>query len=264
MLHGYASCAHPCLHAAKLGSVLILPAIDLLGGQAVRLHQGRYTDVTVYSADPPALAASLRGKVPILHVVDLEGARAGHAVQKDLIREIIAAFRSPDGEGGVQVGGGVRTASAIEGYLELGAAKVVLGTAAVRDPDQIRAAADRFPGRIVVAVDAKDGLVAVEGWAETSTRTALDVARSFAGAPIAALLYTDVARDGTRAGPNLAATRDLASAQPIPVLASGGVGSLDDLRALARIPGVAGAIVGKALYERAFTLDEAITAASFV
>ena len=242
----------------------VLPAIDLLAGQAVRLHQGRYTDVTVYSTDPPALAASLQGKVPVLHVVDLEGARAGCAVQRALIREIIAAFGAPGDGGGVQVGGGVRSIQAVESYLELGAARVVLGTAALRDPSQVRAAASRFPGRLVVAVDARDGHVAVEGWAETSSRTALEVASWFADAPIAALLYTDVARDGTRTGPNLEATRTLAAAVPIPVLASGGVGSLDDLAALARIPNVAGAIVGRALYERAFTLEEAITAASFV
>jgi len=244
--------------------MLVLPAIDLLAGQAVRLHQGRYSDVTVYSADPPALAATLRGRVPILHVVDLEGARAGRAVQRSLIREIIAAFGGKEDGGGVQVGGGVRSAEAVESYLELGAARVVLGTAAIRDPDQIHAAAARFPGRLVVAVDARDGRVAVEGWAETSTHTALSVARSFIGAPIAALLYTDVARDGTRTGPNLTSTAELAEAVPIPVLASGGVGSLDDLRSLARIPNVAGAVVGKALYEGAFTLEDAILAASFV
>jgi phosphoribosylformimino-5-aminoimidazole carboxamide ribotide isomerase len=246
----------------------VLPAIDLLAGQAVRLRQGRYADVTVYSADPPALAASLRGKVPLLHVVDLEGARAGRAVQRELIREIIAAFGAAgavsDALAGVQVGGGVRSLEAAASYLELGAARVVFGTAAIRDPPVIHAAARRFPGRVVVAVDGKDGLVAVEGWEQTSSRTALEVAQSFAGAPLAALLYTDVARDGTQVGPNLAATRELAAAVGIPVLASGGVGSLDHLRSLAAIPNVVGAIVGRALYERAFSLEEAIKAASFV
>jgi phosphoribosylformimino-5-aminoimidazole carboxamide ribotide isomerase len=246
----------------------ILPAIDLLAGQAVRLHQGRYADVTVYSADPPALAASLRGKVPLLHVVDLEGSRAGRAVQLELIRDIIAAFGVADAAGspsvGVQVGGGVRSLEAAVSYLELGAARVVLGTAAVRDPDLIHAAAQSFPGRVVVAVDGRDGLVAVEGWEQTSSRTALDVARSFDGAPLAALLYTDIARDGTQVGPNLSATRELAAAVAVPVLASGGVGSLDHLRALAAIPNVAGAIVGRALYERTFSLEDAIKAASFV
>jgi len=250
----------------------VLPAIDLLDGKAVRLHQGRYANVTVYSEAPAALAAAFQGKVPILHVVDLEGARAGRAMQRELIQDIIAAFRGqvatgPEAGGprtGVQIGGGVRSLAAVESYLELGAARVVLGTAAVRDPALIRAAAELFPGRIVVAVDARDGLVALEGWEETSTRTALEVARSFEGANLAALLYTDVSRDGTQTGPNLQATRALAAAVAAPVLASGGVGSLEHLRALATIPNVAGAIVGRALYERSFSLDEAIAAAAMV
>jgi phosphoribosylformimino-5-aminoimidazole carboxamide ribotide isomerase len=234
----------------------VLPAIDLLDGKAVRLHQGRYDAVTVYADDPAALAATLRGKVPILHVVDLAGARAGHAVERDLVRAIVAAFG-----GGVQVGGGIRSIEAAEGYLALGAARVVLGTAAVRDPDLVRAAAQRWPDRIVVALDAKDGKVALDGWEQLSARTALEVARDLAGLPIAAILYTDVARDGTQVGPNFAATAELAAAAPCPVLASGGVGTLDHLRALAKIPNVSGAIVGRALYEKAFTLDEAIAAA---
>src|SRR6185437_14750835 len=243
----------------------VLPAIDLLSGNAVRLHQGRYDAVTVYSTDPPALAAELRGRVPILHVVDLEGARAGRAVQKDLVRAVIEAFGplpvDHAGAVGVQVGGGVRSLAAVESYLELGAARVVLGTSAVKDPALVNEAARRWPGRVVVALDAKDGKVALDGWEQTSTRTALEVARGLAGLPLAALLYTDVSRDGTRAGPNLAATREIAAGGGVPVLASGGVGTLDDLRALAAIPGVAGAIVGRALYERAFTLDEALAAA---
>jgi phosphoribosylformimino-5-aminoimidazole carboxamide ribotide isomerase len=235
----------------------VLPAIDLLAGKAVRLRQGRYDDVTVYSDDPPAIAAGLRGKVPILHVVDLEGARAGRAVQRDLVRAIADAFGP-----GVQVGGGVRSIEAVESYLELGAERVVLGTAAVRDPALVRVAAERWPGRVVVSLDAKDGKVALDGWEELSSLTALEVARSLAGLEIAAILYTDVARDGTGVGPNLAATAELAASAGFPVLASGGVGSLDHLRALRGIPNVAGAIVGRALYERAFTLDEALAAAS--
>jgi phosphoribosylformimino-5-aminoimidazole carboxamide ribotide isomerase len=250
--------------------MLVLPAIDLLDGKAVRLHQGRYADVTVYSEAPAALAASFQGKVSLLHVVDLEGARAGRAMQRELIREIIAAFGSTGSTGpegatsGVQVGGGVRSLAAVESYIELGAARVVLGTAAVRDPALIHAASALFPGRIVVAVDARDGLVAVEGWEETSNQTALEVARSFEGEAVAALLYTDVTRDGTQAGPNLPATKKLAAATKTPVLASGGVGSLEHLRALAKTPNVMGAIVGRALYERSFSLDEAITAAAMV
>lgn len=234
----------------------VLPAIDLLDGKAVRLHQGRYDAVTVYADDPAALAATLRGKVPVLHVVDLAGARAGHAVQKELVQAIVAAFGP-----GVQVGGGVRSLAAVESYFALGAARVVLGTAAVRDPGLVRAAALGWPGRVVVALDAKDGLVALDGWEQLSTRTAVEVAASFAGLPIAAFLYTDVARDGTQVGPNLEATRELAAVAPAPVLASGGVGTLSHLRALAALGNVAGAIVGRALYERAFTLEEALAAA---
>ncbi len=235
----------------------VLPAIDLLAGRAVRLHQGRYDEVTVYSDDPPALAASLRGKVPILHVVDLEGARAGRAVQGDLVRALVAAFGD-----GVQVGGGVRSLAAVESYFELGAKRVVLGTAAVKDPELVRAAAARWPGRVVVALDAKDGLVALDGWEVVSSRTAIDVARSLDDLDLAAFLYTDVARDGTQVGPNLAATEALARAVRTPILASGGVGTLEHLRALSALPNVAGSIVGRALYERAFSLDDAIAAAA--
>lgn len=237
--------------------MLVLPAIDLLDGKAVRLHQGRYDAVTVYADDPAALAATLRGRVPILHVVDLAGARAGRAVQTALVRAIVAAFGP-----GVQVGGGVRSIEAAASYLALGAARVVLGTAAVRDPALVRAAALRWPGQVVVALDAKDGRVALDGWEQLSTRTALEVASSLAGLPLAAFLYTDVARDGTQIGPNLPATAELAAAAPAPVLASGGVGTLAHLRALAGLGNVAGAIVGRALYERVFTLEEAITAAA--
>ncbi|WP_104987251.1 1-(5-phosphoribosyl)-5-[(5-phosphoribosylamino)methylideneamino]imidazole-4-carboxamide isomerase [Sorangium cellulosum] len=237
----------------------LIPAIDLLGGQAVRLHQGRYDQVTVYDQDPAALAARLRRACDRLHVVDLEGARAGSPVQADVVRAVVAAF-GVDG-GSVQVGGGIRSAAAAERYLALGADRIVLGTAAVNEPALVRDLADRFPGRVVVAVDAKDGRVAVQGWEQVSSVTALDVARALAGAPIAALLYTDVSRDGTQVGPNLEATRELSASCGFPVLASGGVGSLAHLRALAQIPGVAGVIVGRALYEGAFTLAEAIEAA---
>lgn len=236
----------------------ILPAIDLFEGKAVRLHQGRYDAVTVYDPDPVALAGRLRGQVAQLHVVDLEGARAGRPAQEDLVRAVVAAFGP-----GVEVGGGVRSAETAEAYLALGADRVVLGTAAIRDLDLVRALAKAHPGRVVVALDAKDGLVAIEGWLETSSRTALDVAHDLAGSPVAALLYTDIRRDGTQAGPNVPATATLAEKGGFPVIASGGVGSLDHLRELAAVPGVVGAIVGRALYERAFSLEEAIAAAGF-
>lgn len=233
----------------------ILPAIDLFQGQAVRLHQGRYDEVTVYDADPARLAANLKGQVEWLHVVDLEGARAGKPVQEDLVRAIVRAFGA-----GVQVGGGVRSVETAEAYLELGASRVVLGTAAIRDVAMVRSLAKAHPDQVVVALDAKDGYVAIEGWIETSRLSALDVARQLAGAPVAALLYTDIARDGTQTGPNVSATAALARDGGFPVIASGGVGSLEHLKNLSSVPGIVGAIVGKALYERAFTLEEALAA----
>ncbi len=235
--------------------MLVFPAIDLLFGHAVRLRQGRYDDVTVYSREPAEVAASMRGEVPILHVVDLEGARAGKPMQDVVIRAIAEALG-----GALQIGGGVRSMDAIEAAIAIGASRVVLGTAAIKDPALLREAAQRHPGRIVVALDAKDGKVATDGWEVVSDLRAIDVARSLGDLPVAAILYTDVARDGTEVGPNVEATAALASATSIPVLASGGVGSLDHLRALAKIPGVEGAIVGRALYERKFTLREAIDA----
>ena len=232
------------------------PAIDLFRGQAVRLHQGDYDKVTVYHADPVAHAASWRGVARHLHVVDLEGARAGMPVQLDLVRGIVRAFGT-----GVEVGGGVRDRATIDAYLEVGAERVVLGTAAIRDPALVRDAAAAHPGRLVLALDARDGLVATDGWLSVSTRQASEVVRELAELPLAAILYTDILRDGTRVGPNVEATARLAEEGGLPVLASGGVATLDDLRRLAGYPGIAGAIVGRALYERAFTLEEAVAVA---
>jgi len=233
--------------------VIVVPAIDLLGGKAVRLHQGRYEQVTVFDDDPPARARGWSGKAARLHVVDLEGARAGRAVQEECVRAIARAFGGP-----LQVGGGVRTRAAFEGYLALGADRVVLGTAAVKDPELVRALARDYPGKVVLAVDAKDGMVATDGWEKTSSVSAIDLARSYAGVALAALLYTDVARDGTRAGPNVEATAKLARESGFAVIASGGIGSLEDLRTLSSHAGIESAIVGRALYDGAFTLDEAI------
>lgn len=235
----------------------VLPAVDLLSGKAVRLHQGRYDQVTVFSDDPPTVATRFRAHVDMMHVVDLEGAKAGAPVQRDRVAEIVRAFAG----GGVQVGGGVRSREALEGYLALGARRVVLGTAAVKEPELVRALAKAHPGVVVLAVDAKDGFVATEGWTETSRLRAADVVRALSDVPVGAVLYTDVARDGTGAGPNVEATAALASASPFPVIASGGVGSLAHLTALAAIPNVESAVVGRALYDGTFTLEEAIQAA---
>jgi len=235
--------------------VIVVPAIDLLGGNAVRLRQGRYDDVTVYDEDPLTRARGWRGKVPLLHVVDLDGAKEGAPVQRETVAAILQAFG-----GDAQVGGGVRTRESYAAYRALGAARVVLGSAAVSDPELVRALACAEPGRVVIAVDARDGYVAVDGWTKATRMRAVDLVRAMADVPLAGVLYTDVARDGTGVGPNLEATAELAALTSVPVIASGGVGSLDHLRALAA-RGVAACIVGRALYEGAFTLDEAIAAA---
>ena len=239
----------------------VLPAIDLLGGKAVRLHQGRYEEATVYDDDPGAVARRFRAVVDAMHVVDLEGAKAGAPVQRERVRAIIEAF-SADGRGMVQVGGGVRSREALEGYLSLGARRVVLGTVAVKDPELVRELARAHPGVVVLAVDAKNGFVATDGWTEVSSISAADLVRGLADVEIGAVLYTDVARDGTGSGPNVEATRALAEASPFPVIASGGVGTLAHLRALAGIANVESVVVGRALYDGSFTLEEAVAAAA--
>lgn len=235
--------------------MIVIPAIDLLGGKAVRLRQGRYDEVTIFDEYPARRALGWRGKVPLLHVVDLEGARAGAPAQNDAVRAIVEAFGP-----GVQVGGGVRTRESFTSYRSLGAARVVLGSAAVRNPELVRALAQEEPGCVVVAVDARDGFVAVDGWTQATRVRAVDLVGQLADVPLAGVLYTDVVRDGMRAGPNVEATAELSALARVPVIASGGVGSLDDLRALAS-RGVAACIVGRALYENAFTLEDAIEAA---
>ena len=230
--------------------MIVVPAIDLLGGKVVRLHKGSYDAVTVYDDDPIARARSFRREgAERLHVVDLEGARAGRCVQDRAIRDIVAAFGA-----GVQVGGGVRTREAFESYVGCGAERVVLGTAAVRDFALVRSLCLEFPRRVIVAVDAKQGMVATNGWEAVSEVRAVDLAKAFADVPLSAILYTDVARDGTRAGPDVALTAALARETSLSVMASGGIGTLDDLRALAACPGVYAAIVGRALYDQVFTL----------
>ena len=235
--------------------MIVLPAIDLLDGKAVRLHQGRYDAVTVYDADPPARARGWRGKVPLLHVVDLAGARDGAPVQRDMVRAIVDAFGP-----GVEVGGGVRSRESFEAYLALGVARVVLGSAAVKDTALVRALATEHPGVVVLAVDARDGFVAVDGWTQATRVRAVDLVKQFEDVKLAGVLYTDVARDGTRVGPNVEATAELARVTKAPVIASGGVGSLDDLRTLAKA-GIPACIVGRAIYDGTFTVDEAVEAA---
>lgn len=234
--------------------MVIYPAIDLLEGRAVRLLHGRYDKVTIYHDDPVSLARELGAKTRALHVVDLEGARAGRATQAATIGEIVRAFGP-----GVQVGGGVRTRDSFDSYLALGAERVVVGSAAIHSPDWVIEAAWAHPGKVVLAVDARDGRVAVSGWEETTDLSVLEVLSRFEDAPLGAVLYTDIARDGARTGPNVEATRALQEATRVPVLASGGVSSLADLVRL-REAGIMAVIVGRALYDGLFTLEEAVQA----
>jgi phosphoribosylformimino-5-aminoimidazole carboxamide ribotide isomerase len=237
--------------------MLVIPAIDLLAGKAVRLKQGRYDQVTTYDDPPEVIAGEWQKVVQRLHVVDLEGARSGSASQASVIEKVVAAFGN-----GVQVGGGIRSLEAVDRYVALGVERIVLGTAAIRDPDLVARAAEKYPGRVIVAVDAKEGRVATDGWMDVSERLAVDVVRGFAHLPIAAVLYTDIQRDGMEVGPNIAETARLAAETGTSVIASGGVGTLEHLHALrAAGPGVVAAIVGRALHEKSFTLAEAVRAA---
>lgn len=234
----------------------VIPALDLLDGKAVRLLQGRFEQPTVYADDPAELARSWSGRVRHLHVVDLEGARSGRAAQSELIARVIRAFGP-----GVQVGGGVRSLERIETYLSLGAERVVLGTAALKEPKWVRQAVTAHPDRIVVAVDARAGRVATDGWLAQSSRSVAEVLAEFAGTPLGGVLYTDIDRDGTEGGPNVAETARLARDVGWPVIASGGVGSLDHLRALQAEPAISAVIVGRALHEQRFSLQDAILVA---
>ncbi len=234
----------------------ILPAVDLLGGKLVRLEQGRYDAITIFDEDPIKRVQSFKGIVAMLHVVDLAGARIGRPVQKELVRLIAKEFGGP-----IQLGGGVRTAEAFEAYLELGAERVVLGTAAIKEPDLVVSLAEKYPGKVVVGVDAKDGFVATDGWTKVSETSAIELAKTFAKLPIAAILYTDISRDGTGTGANVEATAKLAREAGIPVICSGGISSADDLRALAACPGVTAAIIGRAIYDGTLSLEDAVRAA---
>lgn len=235
----------------------LIPAIDLLGGRCVRLAQGRYDAATVYGDDPGEMAARFCGHaLRRLHVVDLDGAKAGRPVNRSAIVAIVAAAKGVP----VQLGGGLRTEAAVEESLGLGVERVILGTAALRDPGLVRDCARRFPGRVAVGIDARDGRVAAEGWTEGSDVDAVDLARRFEDAGVAAIIHTDIARDGMLLGPNLEASAGLAAAVSIPVIVSGGVSSLDDVRRA--VPLVAGAIVGRALYTGALDLAAALEVAS--
>lgn len=249
----------PCDRGAVLteGPPMILyPAIDLKDGACVRLLRGNMDAATVFGTDPAAQAVAFQAAgCRWLHLVDLNGAFAGAPVNGDAVRAILAATSVP-----VQLGGGIRDMATVEGWLAQGVARVILGTVAVENPALVRQAAAAFPGRVAVGIDARKGFVATKGWAKETTVRATDLARSFEDAGVAAIIYTDINRDGAMQGPNVAATADLARAVSIPVIASGGVASLDDLVALRDTAVIAGAISGRALYEGALDLGAAIRA----
>jgi phosphoribosylformimino-5-aminoimidazole carboxamide ribotide isomerase len=236
--------------------MILFPAIDLKNGEAVRLEQGDMARATIFHRDPAEQARTFAAQgFNYLHIVDLDGAFAGRPMNATAVERILAAVKIP-----VQLGGGIRDRATVEAWLGKGVARVIIGTAAVRDPALVKKAAKAFPGRIAVGLDARDGKVAVEGWAKTSELSALEIARRFEDAGIAAMVYTDIARDGMLKGLNLDGTITLAEALSVPVIASGGFASLDDVRALlaARARKLAGAIVGRALYDGRLDAAEAL------
>jgi len=240
--------------------VILFPAIDLKEGLAVRLEQGDMARATVFNRDPAEQARIFAAQgFQYLHLVDLDGAFAGRPMNAAAVERILAAVQRPV-QIPVQLGGGIRDRATIEAWLGKGVTRVIIGTAAVRNPALVKEAAGAFPGRIVVGLDARDGKVAVEGWAATAELSALELARRFEDAGVAAIVYTDVARDGMLKGLNLDATVALADAVSIPVIASGGLASIDDVRALlaARAQKLAGAIVGRALYDGRLDAAEAL------
>ena len=227
--------------------MILYPAIDLKGGQCVRLLRGEMSAATIYNEDPAAQARSfVAAGCRWLHVVDLDGAFAGEPMNAAAVAAIVAAARVP-----VQLGGGIRDRATIERWLEQGVTRVVLGTAALRDPNLVKAACRAYPGKVAVGIDARQGRVAVEGWAKSSDMTALDLALAFEDAGVAVIIYTDIERDGALAGVNVEATAALAKRLETPVIASGGLASLDDIRALQRHQGdgIEGVICGRALYD---------------
>ncbi len=235
--------------------MLIIPAIDLKDGNCVRLRQGRMEDDTLFSDDPVAMARYWQDRGGrFLHIVDLNGAFAGEPVNREVIRRIVAALDIP-----CQLGGGIRDLKTIAAYLELGIERVILGTVAVEKPELVAAAARRFPGRICIGIDARKGMVATRGWAAAGGISAIELARRLPATGIAAIIYTDILRDGMRTGVNIEETRALAEAVSIPVIASGGIASLEDIEKLLPLEtvGVAAAITGRALYEGSLDLTAA-------
>lgn len=236
--------------------MIVIPAIDLKEGNCVRLEQGLMERDTVFNDDPGAQARAWQDQgAELLHIVDLDGAFAGEPKNLSAIEMIVRAVTIP-----TQLGGGIRDLATIEAYLALGIGRVIIGTAAQRNPELVKEACAKFPERIVVGIDAKNGMVAVQGWAEVTGITAVELAKKFEGFGVSAIIYTDISRDGMLQGPNIEATRQLAEAINIPVIASGGLSSLKDIENLMEIEssGVTGVITGKAIYTGAINLAEAI------
>jgi phosphoribosylformimino-5-aminoimidazole carboxamide ribotide isomerase len=233
--------------------MLILPAIDIRGGQCVRLRRGDYTQETVYGSDPAAMARTWVDQgATFLHIVDLDGAKEGHPVNEDSIRRIIQTAGVP-----CQLGGGLRTEQDIADALAWGLHRVVIGTKAITDPAWLEKTCRHFPNQVALGIDAKDERVAIEGWLEVSDLPAVELAKRCADWPLAALIYTDIARDGMLSGPNLEGLPELSKATTLPIIASGGITTLDDVRRLAQL-NLAGCIIGRALYEGRLRLPEAI------
>jgi phosphoribosylformimino-5-aminoimidazole carboxamide ribotide isomerase len=234
----------------------IWPAIDLRGGKCVRLQQGDYNRETVFGDDPVEMARHwVNQGAECLHLVDLDGARDGRLVNLDGVRAIVAALDIP-----CELGGGVRDEETIRQLLDIGLERLVVGTKALREPDWFRQMCRRYPQRLALGIDAREGRVATHGWLETSDVSATSMAQQFAGEPVAAIIYTDIATDGMLAGPNLDAMREMQAAIDLPLIASGGVSRADDVARLAAIP-VAGCIIGRALYEGSLSIADALSAA---
>lgn len=236
--------------------MLIIPAVDIKQGKCVRLRQGRMDQTTEYGADPAAMAVKWESLgAEMIHVVDLDGAFARSAVNFDSVKAILDQVSVP-----IQVGGGIRDMATIDTYLKAGVARVIIGSEAVYRPDFVKDACNRFPGKIVVGIDARNGMVAVEGWSQTSETRAVDLAKIFETSGVAAINFTDIHRDGMQTGPNIEETAALAQAVSIPVIASGGVSTIDDITRLLAVEqyGVAGVITGRALYEGTLDLKQAI------
>jgi phosphoribosylformimino-5-aminoimidazole carboxamide ribotide isomerase len=236
--------------------MIVIPAIDLKNGRCVRLKQGIMTEETIYSEFPEEVAVRWYNEgAERIHLVDLDGAVKGKPVNRDVIRKIVNAVPVPS-----QLGGGIRDIMTIESYLDLGIAQVILGTIAFKDPELVINACRQYPGRIILGIDANKGLVAVEGWLEKTEISPIEMVKNFESIGISAIIYTDIQRDGMSSGPNIEATKALAEATTVPVIASGGISGIEDVERLLSLSqyGVAGMITGKALYEGKMDLSEAI------